>query len=69
MCFGAYCAIVNDLIMNRWEEFLSRGLLYWSPFVATGALFGRPWSGLFIGILLVTSYFLLVLMAINAGWV
>jgi hypothetical protein len=40
-----------------------------SPFVAAGSLFGRPFVGLLVGIILVGGYVLAVYIAIENGWI
>jgi hypothetical protein len=42
--------------------------IYLSPFVAAGVLFGRPFRGLTVGVMLVAGYVLAVYIAVDNGW-
>ena len=43
--------------------------IYLSPFVAVGTLFGHPFRGLAVGVLLGGGYVLAVYIAIENGWI
>lgn len=45
------------------------GALVLSPFIALGTLFGRPFRGLLLGVVLVALYASVIAIAVITGWI
>jgi hypothetical protein len=69
LCFGA--AVLDDKSADPGSQRLIVKLcvIILSPFVAVGALIGRPLVGLIVGVVLVGGYALAVYVAIDNGWI
>lgn len=65
VCFGAFALDYKPADQNPPLLFLILSVAVLSPFLAVGALFGSPWTGLLIGIVLVGAYVAVVSLAIN----
>jgi hypothetical protein len=67
LCFGA--AVLDDKSPDEGSRrfIVQMCVLVLSPFLAVGSLFGRPFVGLVVGIVLAGGYALAVYIAIDRG--
>ncbi len=67
--FGSWVVLSRTVGPSDAVGFATTAGVLLGPFVAVGALFGRPLVGLAVGMALVGAYALAVYVAINNGWV
>ncbi len=69
---------LSAFAINQWNDVANHGdvlfyglvsLMVFSPFVAIGALFGHPFRGLLVGLVLVGCYFVALCLALDSGWI